>query len=60
MSDSKKTRPLSPQEIARRKEAAKKQAQLNNEPLPKSYASLAGKAGKFAAKKSQNFRHQGR
>ncbi|MGC9954494.1 MAG: hypothetical protein ABSD21_09475 [Rhizomicrobium sp.] len=59
MSDSKKNRPLSPQEIARRKEAAQKQALLINTP-PKSYANLAGKAGKFAPKKSQNFRHQGR
>ena len=60
MSGSKKNRPLSPAEIARRKEAAKKQAQLNGEPLPQTYADLAGKAGKFAPKKSQNFRHQGR
>ena len=60
MSGSKKNRPLSPLEIARRKEAAKKQAQLNAEPLPQTYADLAGKAGKFSPKKAQNFRHQGR
>ena len=61
MSDSKKKRTLSPQEIARRsKEAAQKQAVLNNEPSPASYENLAGKGGKFAPKKSANFRHQGR
>ncbi len=60
MSDSKKSRPLSPQEIARRKEAAQKQAALNNEPPAKSYSNLAGKSGKFSPKKAQNFRHQGR
>ena len=60
MSDSKKKRTLSPQEIARRKEAAQKQAVLNNEPSPTSYAALAGKGGKFSPKKSANFRHQGR
>jgi hypothetical protein len=59
MSNSKKDRPLSPQEILRRKEAAQKQALLVNAPA-KSYANLAGKAGKFAPKKSANFRHQGR
>jgi len=60
MSGSKRNRPLSPQEIARRKEAAKKQAQLNAEPLPQSFGSPAGKAEKIAPKKAQNFRHQGR
>jgi len=60
MSDSKKNRPISPQEIARRKEAAQKQAALLlNEP-PKTTGGFAGKAGKFAPKKTQNFRHQGR
>ena len=60
MSDSKKNRPISPQEIARRKEAAQKQAALLlNEP-PKTTGGFTGKAGKFAPKKTQNFRHQGR
>jgi hypothetical protein len=60
MADSKKNRPLSPQEIVRRKEAAQKQLALLGAPPTKSYSSLAGKAGKFAPKKAQNFRHQGR
>lgn len=60
-SDSKKARPLSPQEIARRKEAAQKQIQLlNTEAGPKSFANMGGKTGKFGPKKAQNFRHQGR
>lgn len=60
MSNSKKDRPLSPQEIARRKEAAQKQALLNNEPLPKTFANMGGKGGRFTPTKAQNFRHQGR
>ena len=60
MSDSKKSRPISPQEIARRKEAAQKQADLLNLPAAKTYTNMSGKNGKFAPKKAQNFRHQGR
>ena len=60
MSDSNKKKPISPQEIARRKEAAQKQADLLNTPTAKSYSTMGGKNGKFAPKKAQNFRHQGR
>jgi hypothetical protein len=60
MGHSKKDRPLSPQEIARRKEAAQKQAQLNSEPLPKAFTSPGGKGARFTPTKAQNFRHQGR
>ncbi len=61
MSGSKKGHPISPQEIARRKEAAQKAADLLNAPAAtKSFGHLNGKAGKIAPKKTQNFRHQGR
>jgi hypothetical protein len=60
MSGSKKNRPVSPQEAARRKEAAQKHADLLNATPTKTYGNLSGKAGKFAPKKAQNFRHQGR
>lgn len=61
MSGSKKKHPISPQEIARRKEAAQKAADLLNAPPDaKAFTNLGGKTGKVAPKKTQNFRHQGR
>ena len=60
MSNSKKKRPISPQEAARRKEAAQKHAEALKAPLTQTYGNTAGKAGKIAPKKTQNFRHQGR
>jgi len=60
MSGSKKKRPLSEQEIARRKAAAEKQAQLHGEPEATRGGPAGPKTGKIAAKKTQNFRHQGR
>lgn len=60
MSGSKKKRPLSPEEIERRKKAAESSQHAHGEPTPQDFAQMGGKAGKFAPKKAANFRHQGR
>ena len=59
MSAGKKKRPLSPAEIARRKEAAEKQALAFQGQDLKNPAHVA-KGGGFVPPKSQMFRHQGR
>jgi hypothetical protein len=56
----KKRTPLSPEEIARRKQASETDRHLHGEPDPKGFSQVGGKAGKFTPKKSTNFRHQGR
>jgi hypothetical protein len=57
---SKKKRPLSPEEIERRKKAAEASQHTHSEPGPQDFAQSAGKSGKVAPKKATNFRHQGR